>query len=413
MKILVFLALANFCVGCELLDNDEHKSFWPPCPIEVVCYVLIFVICNLANATGIGGGGMLVPLLILLMQFKPREAIPLSKSIILGGAIVSVIMSMCGKNKMLIDYRIVSLLQPMILLGTAVGVTLNQVFPEILILLMLILTLCYVIYKTTTKAVNLFKKESENFELEAKRNKEEELQAGELELVSKGTTTEVSYTFEAVPFIQKLPKKSICLIMMNYFSVLLFALMKGGGGGTYQSQSIIGLAACSTGYWFLVGFYIIFCILSTLQAYKYSKPEIKWSLSNLLCYSSVAFLGGIGSGMLGLGGGVIISPLMLDIGVSPQSTAASSSLMVLFTSSSTTLQFFLGNMLDIQYASIMFVISMLSSMTGIKIVGKMIEKYKRPSIIVFLLAGITGFSAILLPLYAFSMKKSTSAHGIC
>ena len=108
---------------------------------------------------------MLVPLLILLMQFQAHEAIPLSKSIILGGAIVSVIMSLCSK-KNLIDFRIVSILQPMILLGTAVGVTLNQILPDLVILLLLTCTLGYVIYKNVTKAVSLFKKESEMFEVE-------------------------------------------------------------------------------------------------------------------------------------------------------------------------------------------------------------------------------------------------------
>lgn len=414
MYFVLFLALAQISQACDLVDSQNvHKSLWPPCPAEVISYILVFTICNLANATGIGGGGMLVPLLILLMQFEPRKAIPLSKAIILGGAIISVAMSLSGKNKNLIDFRIVSLLQPMILLGTAVGVALNQIFPESVILILLTLTLCYVIYKTTTKAISLFKKETEQFEIEKNKNKEDDLQAGELELVSKGTTSEFSYTFESHPETPKLPMNSICLICLNYFSILLFALMKGGGAGENQAKSIIGLSACSTGYWLLVAFYIIFCIFSTLQAYKYARSILKWSKSNLICYSSIAFLGGIGSGMLGLGGGVIISPLMLDIGVSPQSTAASSSLMVLFTSSSTTLQFFLGDMLDVQYASIMFGISMLSSLTGITIVGGLIKKYKRPSIIVFLLAGVTGFSAILLPFYAFQMKKSNSSHGLC
>ena len=80
---------------------------------------------------------MLVPLLILLMQFEPRKSIPLSKAIILGGAIISVAMSIAEKNKNL-NFRTVSLLQPMVLLGTAVGVTLNQFFPEYVILILLI-----------------------------------------------------------------------------------------------------------------------------------------------------------------------------------------------------------------------------------------------------------------------------------
>ena len=275
------------------------------------------------------------------------------------------------------------------------------------------MTLCYVIYKTGTKALSLFKKESEQFEFEKKRNKGGDLQDDELELITEGKTTDIINNSESHPETPKLPVNSICLICFNYISVLLFALMKGGGAGDNHSKSIVGLSSCSTGYWLLVVFYIVYCIASTLLAYQFAKPVLKWSMRNLLCYSSIAFLGGIGSGLLGLGGGLIISPLLLDIGVSPQTTAASSSLMVLFTSSSTTLQFYLGDLLDIQYASIMFAISMLASLTGITIVGELVKKYKRPSIIVFLLTGVTAFSVILLPFYVFEMNKSESTHGLC
>lgn len=117
--------------------------------------------------------------------------------------------------------------------------------------------------------------------------------------------------------------------------------------------------------------------------------------------------------MIGLGGGVIISPLLLDIGVTPEATVASSSLIVLFTSSSTGLQFFLGNVLDLGYASIMFFISMLASLSGMTIIVSIIKKYQRPSIIVFLLAGITSMSAVLLPFYSIYLETSDSFHDIC
>jgi uncharacterized membrane protein YfcA len=414
MKIflLVFFAFTLAVSACDLLDEKgKHKKLIPPCPVEIFSFVLVFAICNLANATGIGGGGMLVPLLILLMHFQAHEAIPLSKSIILGGAIVSVLMSLLGK-KNLIEFRIVSIFQPMILLGTAVGVTLNQLLPDLAILLMLTFTLGYVIYKNITKAVSLFKQESKNFQEEMKKRLEpDDLHPGELEMKGKSPKHEISYSFDTQPDEDRTQINTVALIALNYFAVLLFALMKGGGGGGVSS--VVGIEPCTPSYWVLVSVYMIWCLASTILAFNFAKSHLNWSVGNLICYSSIAFLGGIGSGMLGLGGGVIISPLMLDIGVSPQSTAASSSLMVLFTSSSTSLQFFLGDMLDLEYAAVMFGISMLASLTGISFIGKMIKKYRRPSIIVFILAGITGFSAVLLPVYAYYMEKKTSLHALC
>lgn len=43
----------------------------------------------IASAGGIGGGGILVPLFILLLHWSPRYAIPLSNITILGGAIMN------------------------------------------------------------------------------------------------------------------------------------------------------------------------------------------------------------------------------------------------------------------------------------------------------------------------------------
>lgn len=50
-----------------------------------------------------------------------------------------------------IDYNAAIVLQPMLLLGTTLGVILNRIFPEWLILLLLTLTLILTTYKTLLK----------------------------------------------------------------------------------------------------------------------------------------------------------------------------------------------------------------------------------------------------------------------
>lgn len=376
----------------EIAGECVHKEIWPPHTVEIIAYGLIFIVCNLANATGVGGGGMLVPVLVLLMGFPAHNAIPLSKSIILGGAIISVLISLKAKL-ILIDFRIVSILQPMILLGTAIGVALNKVFPDWLIILLLTSTLGVVIYKNITKALNLYKQETGKIEAKGKEK------IRDLDLnYSHDNIIEVTEVDE----VENLPWLNISLISISYISVLLFALIKGGSG----MGSVLGIEQCSTAYIAVSVFYMCYCACFTGFGYYLSASYLNWSLSKALCCISIALLGGIGSGMLGLGGGVILSPLLLDIGVSPEATAASSSLIVLFTSSSTTLQFFLGDSLNVPYAAIMFLISMFASLTGITFITRLVKKYKRPSLIVFLLAGVTAISAILLPMYAFTEMKS-------
>ncbi|OMJ84901.1 hypothetical protein SteCoe_13884 [Stentor coeruleus] len=261
-----------------------------------------------------------------------------------------------------------------------------------------------------TKALKLFREETKKIQLsKEQKEKYDEQTHGRIEITSKGSTHDESDNFEIIPF-ETFPWRSIGLIIANYLSVLLFALIKGGSG----MESILGIEQCSKPYWILAGIYAFYCMTMTIISYKLVAGDLSWTLLKSMCYICISFFGGIGSGMLGLGGGVIISPLLLDIGVPPEATAASSSLIVLFTSSSTSLQFFLGNMLDIEYAAVMFVISMLASLTGITFISRLIKKYQRPSIIVFILAGITVLSAILLPGYSFYvMSENDSFHEIC
>jgi uncharacterized membrane protein YfcA len=42
---------------------------------------------------------------------------------------------------------------------------------------------------------------------------------------------------------------------------------------------------------------------------------------------------GLGAGMLGIGGGLILGPFMLTLGINPHVSAATSSFMIVFTSS--------------------------------------------------------------------------------
>jgi hypothetical protein len=59
-----------------------------------------------------------------------------------------------------------------------------------------------------------------------------------------------------------------------------------------------------------------------------------------------AFGAGMGSGLLGIGGGMILGPLLLDLGMSPKVSAPITHFAVLFTSSMSVIQFaLLGQLL--------------------------------------------------------------------
>ena len=145
----------KFNVCNEKLQECEHKKFFPTSFSEMMGLVSIAIGSALSNAGGIGGGGLLIPILLLLLGFVAHEAIPISKLMIFTGALTSFLLGFRQKHPtrdaITIDYNIPLILVPMLLFGTMVGVTLNKVCPPWLILINLTLLLIINTYKTLTK----------------------------------------------------------------------------------------------------------------------------------------------------------------------------------------------------------------------------------------------------------------------
>ena len=65
-----------------------------------------------------------------------------------------------------------------------------------------------------------------------------------------------------------------------------------------------------------------------------------------------SFTSGCMAGLLGIGGGLILGPLLLQLNIHPMVSTATSNFLVLFTASSTSIQFiilvcFINNKIDI------------------------------------------------------------------
>jgi uncharacterized membrane protein YfcA len=133
----------------------KHKSFFPLTSTEIIGALFIIIGSALSNAGGIGGGGLLMPILVLFLNFNPKEAVPISKLMILTGALTAFLMGRKNKNPFrdssAIDFNIVVVVIPLVLFGTMIGVTMNKIFPPWMILSLLTFVLCISTYKTFKK----------------------------------------------------------------------------------------------------------------------------------------------------------------------------------------------------------------------------------------------------------------------
>jgi hypothetical protein len=141
-----------------------HKPLFKPFTYhDWIGTVLAFVVCALAAGGGIGGGGVLVPVFIAFVGFSSRDAIPLSKATIFGGAIANLILNYPKRHptadRPLIDYNVSLVLEPMTLAGTLLGVYLNKILPVDVTLYILLMVLYLMLWRTAKKGIELWRKE--------------------------------------------------------------------------------------------------------------------------------------------------------------------------------------------------------------------------------------------------------------
>ncbi|KAK6163177.1 hypothetical protein DH2020_000041 [Rehmannia glutinosa] len=110
----------------------------------------------------------------------------------------------------------------------------------------------------------------------------------------------------------------------------------------------------------------------------------------------MAFLGGALGGLFGVGGGMLISPLLLQLGKEPEVTAATCSFMVFFSSTMSAVQYLLLGMEHISGALTYSFICFVGSLVGLTLVQRAIMKHGRASLIVFSVGTVMALSTVLI-----------------
>ena len=142
------------------------------------------------------------------------------------------------------------------------------------------------------------------------------------------------------------------------------------------------------------------------------KPAIishhSWSMSQLIRCVVIVLIGGIVAGMLGFGGGMVLNPLMLDMGINPLVSSATSSVMVLFSASAATFAFAVSGRLNYQYALVYGGICAVASIFGVAVISRSVRRSGKGSRIVFILAFIISVGALMQAVFG----GSAAVHDI-
>lgn len=106
-----------------------------------------------------------MPIMMVLFEFTPKYGVHLSNTILFLGAFTSFIVdfntSHPQKKATLIDYGIVIIMLPSLMIGSFVGIQIHIVIPQMLILFLLTFLMIFVSWKSTQQGLNLYREELE------------------------------------------------------------------------------------------------------------------------------------------------------------------------------------------------------------------------------------------------------------
>ena len=161
-------------------------------------------------------------------------------------------------------------------------------------------------------------------------------------------------------------KKAMYLIGL-WIGLLLITLLAGGKGLKSAFPDLIPY--CGLNYWALKGIafasMFVFAIGMGRRAvskssrkqmvdYPFVDGDVLWDWPKMVFYGKWTFVAGIVAGLIGIGGGMVLGPLMLQMNVLPQVSTATTATMIVLTSSYVAIMYVVGGMVPLDYAGFYF-----------------------------------------------------------
>jgi uncharacterized membrane protein YfcA len=447
-----------------------------------IASIIWFITSGIATACGVGGGGIYVPLGILLLRFPPKSSSGLSQASIFGASLGGILVNIAkrhpyeyirdtkgvpsqdhpgkimsyeknkgpaaieadraaylekgdGKRKFykrpVIDYDMALFLAPMVMAGAVFGVILQRLFPDWLFLGLAVIVLGFTSLKTFQKFFSKRKKDQEeratferlsmaessimNSEHKTEHDaKDGSTHYGTIEMKEmdsqKSDDDDDPIELEKRRYFlendsRQYPLEKIANLVLLWIGLTVIIFLKGGEG----VDSVIGVTCRDPGYHILLaaqflwtlGFAAFFGVknMKMSQAkqavnYPFLETDVLWDAKGVTYYACVTFVAGIVAGLIGIGGGMILGPVMLVMGVHPSVSTATTASMVLLTSSSVAVMFVISGLVPWEYAVYFFSVALAGAYIGTARIDAYVKRTGMASILIGCLASIIGLATI-------------------
>ena len=484
----------NNCINSVCI----HKSLMPLAPSEWGASVCLLILAVIATAGGVGGSIVSTSLSLLLVKFDSHHATSITHAFVFAGTITTVLLKFRDRhpviNRPLIYYDLIMQVSTPLLLGVSIGVIMNPMFPDWLILALLTIVVAYLTYDITFQGIRLYHEDtkklrlkalasnenktlelsgrpinepSENFEdpknvdpedengkisnQEEPKNVNPEDENGKMskedwnepttqrlgeKIVPINTTIVDEKTKEEsinpkilsqIQAIYETEAQVMSLVHLSYFIFLAaFSIVIALLIGSKSNRSIIDISSCSgEAYGILVTYIMIMLSLSFISTmyllrkekicskggYPFDHGDLRWTTRLCIGIILTGIFTGILVGLLGLGGGYIIGPILLHLGVRPEVSTVSSSFTICISSFTALVEFFVYGTLDYQYVLWYFGCAITGAFGGILGLRGYAIRKGRPSVLILTLSITLLAALVIIPTNGIMTAVSQYHHG--
>ncbi|CAB9529399.1 Sulfite exporter TauE/SafE family protein [Seminavis robusta] len=507
------------CFDRRLLSataNPDPSYLWR----DILGILVWFAAAGVATACGVGGGGIYVPLGILLLQFAPKPSSGLSQASIFGASLGGLLLNSRNQHpyttqvqvhasnktddedgekdskpaariksiptstennnnddnrdcststqcytRPLIDFDMALFLAPMEMAGAVLGVLIQKILPNWLYLTLAAIILGFTAYKTYRKFFDMRKaekllvakeqgaadatlKDAEKTEDshindeqptspppeepttngnhatddndqsadQPHQDKERQTQDNGAENNNTSSTTSTSTATAATVNLERcqywleqdqrqFPVDKLLGLLILWIGLVLLTFFKGGKG----VDSLIGIDCTSPWYATLIAIQFAWTLgFAAFYGYKLQRAtqdkiacgyhfhpnDVLWDLAKIRFYSFFTFIAGIVAGLIGIGGGMVLGPLMLVMGIHPRVSSATTATMIVLTSSSVAVLFVTAGLVPWEYALTFFCVCFLGACVGKTVIDGYVKRTNRASLLIFLLATIIALATV-------------------
>jgi len=102
----------------------------------------------------------------------------------------------------------------------------------------------------------------------------------------------------------------------------------------------------------------------------------------------VTLIAGIVAGLIGIGGGMVVGPILLELGFNPRVSSALTATNVLMSSSTVSMLVLISGAVPIDEALFFSCVCFVGAYFGKNFLGKLIKRLGKTSVIIFILGGV-------------------------